>query len=853
VSSKYSSFVLSLLLFLRGVAQAQTVIDPATLAKAQAGDAQSQFTVGDTYFGNNDTAHAADAFALMQKAAAQNLPAATADLGMFYVLGFGTPPDPQKGQAILEQAYAAGNDFAADKLAAFYANGQGDAFPKDLPKAMGYMQHAADDHDNTGEFDYGFELEGSPNAADQQKGLVYLQEAGDGGNYAALAEIGNLYSDGNGAIKANRATAESYYRKALPWGDASVMAALGADLVQDGDSNGGPEDAEAAKLIAAAAQAGNAGGEDYYGYILQHGRGLPEDDAGAVKWDSAAAAQGNIPATRRLGYLYANGIGTNEDDAKAKSLYETAAAAGDIVAMRLLGETLLDGNAAVKQQAASWFAKAAAGGDADAQNQLGNLYYLGQSVPKNMAKAGGLYQQSAAQHFARGETNMAECYVMGDCGPHDPAKAIPLLKDAVAQNDRYAEDEYGWLLQNGIGTQEDDQQAAYWDQRASAQNVAAATRRLGWLTETGKGTKADPAKADQLYTIAANQGDLIAMRLLGEDQMATGHDDASAIGWLAKAANGGDAYAQVDYGYMLEHGRGAPANLASAIIWYKRGAAQGQVNGENNLGLLYAQGHGLPKSDTDAAYWDAKAAAQGNPQAQSDLGELEYYGDGLPKNVAASGKLFAASAAQNYPDGQANFALCQLTGDCAAKDPAAGFALLKSAAAHGDALAEDVLGYYYLGGFGQPAKTPYALLWFRRAAADGNSHAAGELQEWHLRPAARAASDTDNTTITATGDIVPVLPASSCAAHGGYGDDTYCTKDGEQVDPASGVALAQNDPGYVDDDEINKNDEIEPGPDPSNAGIYDPSSEPGVGEPDIDIGGGGEPDIDIGGGAEAGD
>jgi hypothetical protein len=180
--------------------------------------------------------------------------------------------------------------------------------------------------------------------------------------------------------------------------------------------------------------------------------------------------------------------------------------------------------------------------------------------------------------------------------------------------------------------------------------------------------------------------------------------------------------------------------------------------------------------------------------------------------------------------------------------------LLKSAVAHGDVMAEDVLGSYYLGVFGQPANNPYALLWFRRAAADGDSHAAGELQAWHLAPAVRAASDTDNITITAAGDIVPVLPASSCAAHGGYGDDTYCTKNGEQVDPASGVALAQNDPGYVDDDEINRDDDMAPGPDPSNAEPYEPSSDPGgsVGDPDVGGGGsvGGEPEIDTGGGGE---
>jgi TPR repeat protein len=352
------------LLMTAGIANAQTATDPATLAKAQAGDAQAQYTVGDLYFSNNDSAHAADAFAWMQKAAAQNLPVATGGLGMFYVVGFGTSADPEKGRALLEQANATGDDLAATNLAVFYVTGNGATFPQDRQKAISYLQRPVADHNVSGEFDLGFLLSQSDNAADQQKAMVLWQAAASAGNIMAASGLGNIYNNGNHVVQPSRAKAESYYKIAADAGDISAMAALGVDLVHDGDPNGGPHDTEAATWLSKAAAAGNADAQNYYGYLLQNGRGVTEDDAAAVKWDAAAAAQNNIPATRRLGYLTANGIGTKEDDAKAASLYRTAAAAGDPRAMTLLGETLLGGNADANKQAAALFAKAAAAGDA---------------------------------------------------------------------------------------------------------------------------------------------------------------------------------------------------------------------------------------------------------------------------------------------------------------------------------------------------------------------------------------------------------------------------------------------------------------------------------------------------------
>ncbi len=418
------------------------------------------------------------------------------------------------------------------------------------------------------------------------------------------------------------------------------------------------------------------------------------------------------------------------------------------------------------------------------------------------------------------------------------------MQDAAAQDDGAAENIYGWMLGLGVGTVQDFRQALYWNQRAAAHHMAGAIRRVGYFTEYGMGTTPDVAAADRFYTIAAGQGDATAMRLLGEDLMRSGTQDRVSIGWLAQAAQAGDAVAQVDYGYMLENGRGTNADLQDAILWYQRAAAQQQVNGEKNLGLLYAEGRGLPKDDAKAVYWDTRAAAQGDAQALVNLGLYYYNGQAVPKNMSYAGRLFAAAAAKNYPNGQANYGLCQIMGDCAPKDRAAGFALAATAAAHGDSVAQGVLGFYYLGIYGGQANKPYALLWFRIASANGNQDAARELQRWHLTQPAQNAEIIRFTT-TVTGDLVPVSSGSACASRGGYGDDTYCTKNGEQIDPLTGDILSQNESGYFDDNEINDDDQVQGEPGSTDSEYYAPAEDSG------DVGGGGY--VDDGGGDSGGD
>src|SRR4029077_11408718 len=77
-----------------------------------------------------------------------------------------------------------------------------------------------------------------------------------------------------------------------------------------------------------------------------------------------------------------------KDTPNAVSRYQKAAAAGDADAQNNLGEMYLNGAGVDKDyaQALSWFQKSAAAGNATAENTLGWMYLNGAGVDKDYAQ-----------------------------------------------------------------------------------------------------------------------------------------------------------------------------------------------------------------------------------------------------------------------------------------------------------------------------------------------------------------------------------------------------------------------------------------------------------------------------------
>jgi len=77
--------------------------------------------------------------------------------------------------------------------------------------------------------------------------------------------------------------------------------------------------------------------------------------------------------------------------------------------------------------------RAAEGGDAKAQDKLGNMYSKGAGVPRDQAQAAIWYTKAAEQGVASAQANLAFLYYKGTGVAKDEVRALAWLSLAAAQ------------------------------------------------------------------------------------------------------------------------------------------------------------------------------------------------------------------------------------------------------------------------------------------------------------------------------------------------------------------------------------------------------------------------------------
>ncbi len=70
---------------------------------------------------------------------------------------------------------------------------------------------------------------------------------------------------------------------------------------------------------------------------------------------------------------------------------------------------------------------------------------------------------------------------------------------------------------------------------------------------------------------------------------------ARVLQWLQKAAEEGNAAAQMDLGWVYADGRDVPRDDAEAAKWFRKAAEQGEAAAQNKLGVMYANGRGVSR------------------------------------------------------------------------------------------------------------------------------------------------------------------------------------------------------------------------------------------------------------------
>ena len=355
-------------------------MDPQLLARANAGDANSQYLVAFAYQNGvgvpKDLVRAAKWY---RKAAESGNRRSMEILGTLYELGLGgLPKDDVQAVNWYQKAAQAGDAFGMNSLGSKYEHGQG-GLPRDDAQAVVWYRKAAEAGNKNGMSNLGTMYAtgrgGLPR--DDVQAVDWYQKAAEAGDASGMRNLGIMYEYGRGGLSKDDAQAVDWYRKAAEAGDAPGMIRFGVAYTT---GRGGlpRDDVQAVIWLQKAAEAGDAIGMAFLGDMYVAGRGgLARDDAQAASWYRKAAEAGNGPGMANLGSMYALGRGgLPKDDVQALSWYLKAAEAGDASGMRQLGILYLTGHGGLTQdkvQAVSWLNKAAQLHDAPAQKVLAQL------------------------------------------------------------------------------------------------------------------------------------------------------------------------------------------------------------------------------------------------------------------------------------------------------------------------------------------------------------------------------------------------------------------------------------------------------------------------------------------------
>ena len=126
-------------------------------------------------------------------------------------------------------------------------------------------------------------------------------------------------------------------------------------------------------------------------------------------------------------------------------------------------------------------------GDAEAQRNIGFMYYQGHGVAKNYDEAVNWYLKSARQGNAGAQTSLGTMYYQGHGVPKNYQEAIRWFRLAAKNNEPMAQAKLGMMLYGGQGVTQNFKEAARWAHLSAEQNDSSGQILLARLYMEGKG------------------------------------------------------------------------------------------------------------------------------------------------------------------------------------------------------------------------------------------------------------------------------------------------------------------------------------------------------------------------------
>jgi TPR repeat protein len=201
-------------------------------------------------------------------------------------------------------------------------------------------------------------------------------------------------------------------------------------------------------------------------------------------------------------------------------------------------------------------------------------------VDKDPAEASKWFQKAAEQGLAFAQCNLARCFETGAGAAKDWTEAAKWWRRAAEEGFPGAALHLGLCYYRGDGVSQSFEEAVKWFQRDAEMKHVGAQLYLGLCYWSGDGVRKDPSQAAKWWREAAIQG--IQPRLyLGVD--GSPGDAAQLETWWREVALRGNAKLQCCVAEFYHYGRGVAQDEAEALRWYRKAA-----NGGDQVGLKAA-------------------------------------------------------------------------------------------------------------------------------------------------------------------------------------------------------------------------------------------------------------------------
>lgn len=229
-------------------------------------------------------------------------------------------------------------------------------------------------------------------------------------------------------------------------------------------------------------------------------------------------------------------------------------------------------------------------GNAQAMYRLGMLYWEGQGLPKNRARALELLHAAAAEGIRSASYNLAVAYDNGYGVTQSHYRAFQYYAQAARLGDVDATHAVGSFYYWGQGVSQDYAKARYWYRRSAKLGYANGMYDLARCYQRGVGGAKNQRLAIYWFTKAIEAGCQKAKAWLGLEYACEPIEDwPRARFWLEQAAEAGHAHAMYGLGTWAAEGWHGPASLADALFWFRHAADLGHEKAALRLAELYGE------------------------------------------------------------------------------------------------------------------------------------------------------------------------------------------------------------------------------------------------------------------------